>query len=199
MLPFRFPPLRAAGACLLTLALLAPAGLLVHEMGHGLTALALGGRFTALYVWPGRELWPHPGQPYRGAWQGQAGAALYIPGADWQPGGWRFGVTALMGSGANVLLAALAQILLGCLHPRRGWARRLLLGASWLFLDLTLYTFLPLLGLRHFLFLGGAAPEPLEGAAQAGVPAGIFLLLAGSVSIWMARGARRHCVHGIGG
>ncbi len=171
----------------LIMALTALLGLLVHELGHGLTAAALGGRFTGLYVWPGVQVWPHPGAPYPREWQGWFGVATYLPGADWQRGGWRFGLVSLMGSGTNFLLAALA---LGCLwlcRPRGG-VRLVLLAEACMFLDLTAYTFFPLLGLRHFLLIGGRIPEPLNGALEMGIPAGVFAALAGAASLAMGWG-----------
>ena len=38
------------------------------------------------------------------------------------------------------------------------------------------YTFLPLIGLRHFFFIGGSHPEPLESALMLGIPAWTFML-----------------------
>ncbi len=173
---------------LLVLALTALCGLLIHEAGHGLTAAALGGRFTGLYVWPGVQVWPHPGQPYPRAWEGWFGVATYLPGKTWEAGGWRFGLVSLMGSGTNFLLAVLA---LGLLKKRRpqGKARVFLLAEALMFLDLTTYTLFPLLGWRHFVFFGGRTPEPLAGALQMGIPAAVFVPLVGALSIGMAVGA----------
>lgn len=43
-------------------------------------------------------------------------------------------------------------------------------------LDLPLYVFLPQLGLRHWLFIGGSVPEPLLGARKIGFPDELFYL-----------------------
>ncbi len=189
--PKRHTSLRFA----LILALTALIGLLVHETGHGLTAAALGGRFTGLYVWPGVEVWPHPGASFNGKWDGQIGVATYLPGADWEADDWRYGLVSLMGSGTNFLLAALA---LGCLWAfrPRGRVRLWLLAETWMFLDLTTYTFFPAFGLRHFIFVGGTSAEPLEGALRLGIPAGVFVTLVVAASAAMGWGAVQWTVDG---
>jgi hypothetical protein len=73
-----------------------------------------------------------------------------------------------------------------------GWLRFLLVAEALMFVDLPLYTFLPLLGLRHFFFVGGASPEPLEGAIQLGLPAWLFMVLVGVVSALMGWGLVRY-------
>jgi hypothetical protein len=45
-----------------------------------------------------------------------------------------------------------------------------------MFLDLLFYTILPRwFGLRHFFFIGGDYPEPLDGAIQMGIPESRFI------------------------
>lgn len=47
---------------------------------------------------------------------------------------------------------------------------------SWMFLDLLTYTILPeWFGLRHFFFIGGSTPEPLDGTAQMGIARETFI------------------------
>ena len=170
-------------------------GLFVHEVGHGITANILGGEFTALYTLPGIQVWPHFGQPYPGVWHNYFGMAYYSSGPGWAPNGWQSGLVALMGSGSNLLIAALALAFLWIFRPSRGLAY-FLVAESLMFLDLPLYTFLPLLGLRHFVIYGGASPEPLEGALQIGIPQWLFLVVVGAVSVLMLWGliqyVRRH-------
>ncbi|NIV30936.1 MAG: hypothetical protein GWN58_16030, partial [Anaerolineae bacterium] len=157
-------------------------GLFVHELGHGITAEVLGGEFEGLYVMPGVQVWPHPGKPYADEWQGYVGLAEYDP--NWEIDSWQDGVVDLMGSGSTLLVAALALGALWLFRPR-GWLRRLLLAEVLMFADILLYTFLPLLGLRHWFFFGGDYPEPLEGAMKLGVPQWTFMLLVALVSALM--------------
>lgn len=173
------------------LLVVALAGLFVHELGHGLTAMALGGKFTALYTFPGIQVWPDFGQKYPGDWAGYIGMARYSYGSNWEPDGWQTGLVTLMGSGSNLLLAALALGFLWGFRPR-GKLRFLLVAEAIMFVDLPLYTFLPLVGLRHFFIIGGSSPEPLEGALQLGFPPGLFVGLVGGVSVLMGWGLIRH-------
>jgi hypothetical protein len=49
----------------------------------------------------------------------------------------------------------------------QGWGRFPLLAQSFMFLDLLFYTILPhWFGLRHFFFIGGDTPKPLNGASK---------------------------------
>ena len=156
-------------------------GLFVHELGHGITAEVLGGEFRGLYVMPGVQVWPHPGQSYAKAWPG------YVGLADLKIDGWQAGVVDLMGSGSNLLVAALALGALWMFRPHE-WSRRLLVAEALMFVDLLFYTFLPQIGLRHFFFIGGDYAEPLEGAVRLGVPAWAFMLLVALVSALMTWG-----------
>jgi hypothetical protein len=57
-----------------------------------------------------------------------------------------------------------------------------------MFIDMPLYTFLPLIGLRHFIVVGGATPEPLIGATQMGIPEWTFLVFVAAASICLVWG-----------
>jgi hypothetical protein len=193
----------------LTLALVWTASLLLHELGHGLTAQALGGKVVRLRVWPGIEVWPSPGQPVEGEWGTAIARLAYTTGQGWAGEGWQDGVVSLMGSGTNLLLAALALGSLWLFRPR-GWLRLLLIAQALMFADLLLYCTLPeFLGLPHYLVFGGSSTEPVDGAASLGCPRWAFILLAVLVSglmIWglvaylkrnrPARGAPRRPVQG---
>jgi hypothetical protein len=159
----------------------------LHELGHGLTAVALGGKFDSLYFIPGIQIWPHFGQPFNGQWNHYIAATFFSYGANWGANSWQDGLVAFMGSGTNAILALVALIALLVFHPRN-WLRYPLLAEALMFLDLTLYSSLPLFGLRHFVLWGGYKPEPLLGAEQMGLPEWAFLTLVGLLSMLMLWG-----------
>lgn len=181
--------LLTAAAFLVTLALVWVASLILHEVGHGLTAQALGGQVNWLRVRPGIEVWPLPGQRSKGPWGDTAIAAVgYTTGPDWGPGSWQDGVVGIMGSGSNLLLAALALGSLWLFRPR-GWLRLLLMAQALMFADLLLYCTLPeFFGLPHYLFYGGDVAEPLNGAERLGCPRWAGIALSVMVSALMAWG-----------
>jgi hypothetical protein len=173
---------------LVTLALVWTASLLLHELGHGLTARVLGGNIAWLRVWPGIEAWPSPGQAVEGEWGTAIMRLAYTRGPGWGTDGWRDGVVRLMGSGTNLLLAALALGSLWLFRPR-GWLRLLLIAQALMFADLLLYCTLPeFLGLPHYLVFGGSIAEPVDGAASLGCPRWGFILFAVLVSALMMWG-----------
>ena len=147
---------------------------LIHEIGHGLTAEILGGKFLNFYIYPGIQVWPDFGHPYTGNWDNSLAYMYYDYGPGWQPDGWQNGFVLLMGSGTNLLLATIAIVLLWLFRPT-GLLRLFLIAESIMFLDIVFYTFLPLLGLRHFFFIGGKIPEPLDGAMLIGSSRPVFL------------------------
>lgn len=171
----------------LVLSLVCLVSLFVHELGHGLTAVALGGKFDALYTWPGFQVWPEFGRSYPGEWTGHIGIADLEFGQYRGVDSWQHGLILLMGSGSNLLLAVLSLIGLWVIRPRAA-LRMFLIAGSLLFIDLALYTFLPLLGLQHFVFFGGSSPEPLVGAVQMGIPGWIFRTGVGLTSLGMIAG-----------
>jgi hypothetical protein len=173
------------------------ASLLIHELEHRLTAQILGGRVTQLNVWPGIQVWPNPGQPVDGEWGTSIASIAYTYGPTWgEDGGWQDPVVGIMGSGINLLLAALALASLWLFRPQ-GWLRPLLLAESLMFVDLLFYALLPeLFGLPHYLILGGGIPEPIDNAELLGFPRWGGMLLTVLVSALMAWGwvayVRRH-------
>ena len=166
-------------------------GLFIHECGHGVTAELLGGEFKALFVFPGIQVWPQLGLPYPGEWHGYVGLAHFAYGPEWDSDSWRVGAVHIMGSGSTLLIAVLALGALSYFHPK-GWLRLLLLSSSFMFIDLLFYTFLPLMGLPHWIFFGGRSPEPLEGALQLGIPQWLFLVFVILISTLMICGVIKH-------
>lgn len=180
-------PLFISFSFLLALGLAGVLSFFVHELGHGLATLALGGEFHALYVWPGIEIWPDPGQRLTARSMSNIGLVQLDFPSEWAEDGWQEGLIGLMGSGSNLVAAALALLALRALRPT-GWLFYLLATESLMFLDILLYTFLPLIGLRHFFFIGGSHPEPLVSAMMLGIPAWAFMLGVLFISALMAGG-----------
>lgn len=161
-------------------------GLFVHELGHGITAKALGGEFRGLYVFPGVQVWPNAGQSYEGDWGLNVGLAVTAPGAGW--GRWERGLVSLMGSGATMGLAVVALVSLWLLQPQ-GWLSHVLVAESLLYVDILFYTVLPAwFGMRHWFFFGGQTPEPLDGAELMGCPRWMFIALVLGASALMTLG-----------
>jgi hypothetical protein len=179
--------LLTVAAFVVTLVLVWVASLLLHEIGHGLAAQALGGRVVWLRVRPGIELWPAFGQVSGGPWGTAIAVVGYTTGPGWDENSWQGGVVGLMGSGFNLLLAALALGGLWLFRPR-GWLRLLLIAEALMFADLLLYCTLPLFDLPHYLVFGGDFPEPLVSAGALGLSRWAFLPLVGLVSALMAWG-----------
>jgi hypothetical protein len=97
----------------------------------------------------------------------------YTPGPAWGENSWQGAVVGLMGSGFNLLLAALALAALWLLRPR-GCLRLLLIGEALMFADLLLYCTLPLLGLPHYSVYGGTTPSRCAVPWRWASPAGRF-------------------------
>jgi hypothetical protein len=150
------------GPLLLALASVIVGGLLckiVHECGHALTAVVLGGRIESV-----RISLPLPSRP------GFFRIRYSLPSSDW-----RNGLTELMGTGATALLACVL-VVIAMRYPFSSWPSWVLLPVSlvcaW---DMFLYATLPLFGLRRFLVLGGRHAEPVYGAEMMGIPRWVFL------------------------
>lgn len=159
---------------LLVLVLFAGINLVVHELGHCYTIDTVGGKCVAVYVMPGVQIWPlrEFGQRYPELWDDYAGLTLYGKTAPTEPAR---GFVSLMGSGSVAALSLLALFGLYIFRPR-GRKQFPLLAQSFMFLDLLLYTILPRwFGFRHFFFIGGITPEPLNGAIKMGIPESMFI------------------------
>jgi hypothetical protein len=171
-----------------TLLLVWVASLMLHELGHGLAAQALGGQVVWVRVRPGIEVWPSFGQASRGPWGTAIAVVGYTTGPGWGEDSWQGAVVGLMGSGFNLLLAALALGSLWLFRPRGG-LRLLLITEALMFADLLLYCTLPeFTALPDYFVFGGDVPEPLRSAEALGCPRWVFLLLVGLVSALMAWG-----------
>jgi hypothetical protein len=156
---------------ILILTLLIPLGLLmglIHEAGHAFCGMALGGTLSRMQVaW--FTLYPNLGI----APQFKLGKVI-VTGLSTPI---QQGSFLLAGSLATNIAAWLIAIPTNTanLGTRTGFTLRTL-GVIGL-LDLPLYTFLPLLGLRHWILLGNNQPEPLIGAREMGIPDLLFFPL----------------------
>ncbi len=136
-------------------------GILSHELGHGLTAVVLGSSITHLEVTPGIQLYPRIALTNSDR---SIGVVKYDP--LWPA--WKEGLALLMGSGANAVLGYCGILFLYVRKPK-GLLRVAMLVISLFSVDITAYSVLPRLGLRHAIVIGGADPEPWFGAAMLGV------------------------------
>lgn len=179
--------LRPILAFLVTFSLVWLASSLVHELGHGLTAQLLGGKLVWLSAWPGVQVWPNPGQPYEGEWGTAIAKLAYTTGQDRGTDGWQDGLVWLMGSGTNLLLAALALGSLWLFRPQ-GWLCYLLIAQAMMFEDILLYAIFPeLFGLPHYIIFGGSKPEPVNGAELLGCPRWVcvaLIVLGSGLMVW---------------
>lgn len=170
------------------------AGVIVHEIGHAVSAEWVGGEFVALYITPGVELFPDFGAAFPHEWQEWVAITAFNPGPAWRA--YDFGFVGLMGCGFTMTVALIANVLLWWLRPKFWLVRDTLVIVSFYFLDMLTYTIIPSLGFRHWVVIGGSTAEPLVGARQMDIPDLMYFTLlfatcAGlCVSLW--RYARRY-------
>lgn len=162
---------RTSGVVLCALLASVFIGTLLHEFGHGLTALMLGGQLHEVSVWPGVTVYP---DLRFDDWHW-----TFFGLCNWSdvPSEWKEGLSILMGSGTTALAA---YALLAAVHGfrKRCWLAVGLLAASLpLSWDILLYSTMPLLGLRHGIIVGGPNPEPLIGAEMMGIPRSLYFAL----------------------
>ena len=168
-----FPKLRVGfryREFLLPLVLFIPLGLVmdfVHEFGHALWGIALGGRFTYMKI-AYFEIYPRLAMTS----QFCLGQVVVRGLTEFE-----YGLFLLGGSlTTNVVSWLLALILLKTKLGHKTQVALKILGLFG-FLDLPFYVFLPQIGLRHWIFLGGDRPEPLLGARNMGIPDPVFYII----------------------
>lgn len=134
-----------------------------HELGHGLMAVTLGGDFSALCIWPGIQVYPEISFD---------DMHIFILGyADIKNVeiNWKIGLVNLMGSLTTAIISY-------CLVGLAAFCRSKSIALSLLVIsiiyawDIILYSILPMIGLKHGLFIGGDIAEPFLGAQKIGVP-----------------------------
>jgi hypothetical protein len=167
--------------------ILAFLNLLIHEFGHCITMNKVEGICEGVYILPGIKVWPLSdfGESYQGDWSDRIGVASY---AEVPQGKFERGLVSFMGSGSIAFVSTIALIALWVFKPK-GWGQNLLLIQAIFFGDILLYTILPeWFDLQHFFFIGGAYPEPLEGAMAMGISKNIFIAGVLIYSVFMMAG-----------
>lgn len=167
------PKLREGFKCkevFLPLVLFIPLGLVmdfVHEFGHALCGIAMGGRLTYmkiayLEIYPRFTITPQFCLGY-----------VVVVGLLTK---FERGLFLLGGSlTTNIVSWLIALILLKTEFGYRTQVALKILGLFGLF-DLPFYVLFPQIGLRHWIFLGGDTPEPLLGARNIGIPDPVFYI-----------------------
>jgi len=158
-------------ALFLPLILFIPLGLVmdfVHESGHAIWGTAVGGRLTYmkiayLEIYPRLTLTPEFVLGY-----------VIVEGLTTE---FASGLTSLGGSMTTNIASWLIALIL--LKTRLGNKTQVVLKVLGLFglLDLPFYVLFPQIGLRHWVFLGGCGPEPLQGARRMGIPDPAFYVM----------------------
>jgi len=156
---------------ILHLVLFIPLGLVmdfVHELGHAIWGVALGGSLDYMKI-AYFEVYPRFNV-----------TSKFILGYVVVTGlqtDFAYGLFRLSGSmTTNIVSWLLALILLRKNFGRKTQDALKILGLFGL-LDLPFYTVFPQIGLRHWIFLGGDEPEPLLGARKIGVPDPAFYII----------------------
>lgn len=142
-------------------------GTCIHESGHVLTGLVLGGHLDKVWIFPGIQLYPNLRFLPMDSFPGVLGGCG-ISGLD----GARSELVNLMGSGSTMIVA---YLMLLPILPSATWATYVGMISSYIFaLDIVLYSTLPLIGARHWIIIGGNEAEPLLAAAALGIPIWLY-------------------------
>jgi hypothetical protein len=153
-------------------------GLLMHEFGHAIVICIFGGRITKVVFISGIQVYPYFSMV---EWNGLFGYLDYKTPSEIVHSKIN-GLIYFMGSGATALSAlAISLVLQFCFEGT--WRKTLLLLAGLWPLDIITYSIFPILGLPHWIILGGRLPEPLHGAIRMGVSATGYYLFLGMYSI----------------
>jgi len=152
------------------LVLFIPLGLvmdLVHEVGHAMWGIAVGGRLTYMKI---AYLEIYPRLAISSEFQ------LGLTRVDGLTNNFAHGFMLLGGSTTTSIVSWLIGLIL--FRANLGNKTKVALKVLGLFgiLDLPFYVFFPQIGLRHWILLGGCQPEPLLGARMMGIPDLAFYL-----------------------
>lgn len=142
-------------------------GTILHETGHGATAIILGGEIHSVAIMPGIQLYPTVEFQLWNGWIAQiAYSAL--------DSSWQQGLATIMGSGLTAFAGCGAIAVLLATRPK-GLARFAWLSAAILFTwDGLAYSIFPTLGLKHWIVVGGSVAEPAIGATEMGIASPIY-------------------------
>ena len=134
-------------------------GILLHEAAHVAAAVLLGGTIDeltifSLHLFPSLEL---------SSWDGSLGSmSATVPNTKQILGIIDFAGSASTATIGLIILILLQKRFLSRFHPL------FLTSALMLASDFVFYSTLPLLGLRHYVFIGGKESEPYQGFLQMG-------------------------------
>jgi hypothetical protein len=162
------------------LVLFIPLGLVmdfVHEFGHALWGIAVGGRLTYMKI-AYFEIYPQ--------FSLTSTFVLGFARVEGLTTEFASGLMSLGGSlTTNIVSWLLALILL---KTKFGYKTQVALKILGLFglLDLPFYVLFPQIGLRHWIFLGGDTPEPLLGARNIGIPDPVFYITTALTNLGLA-------------
>ncbi|HEG43997.1 MAG TPA: hypothetical protein ENH94_08115 [Phycisphaerales bacterium] len=147
-------------------------GSVFHELGHGLTAAAVGGDFSVLGIWPGVQIYPEISFD---------NMHIFVLGyADIQNVelNWKIGLVHLMGSGTTAIIAYCLVGLVSLCKSKNTAICVLIISVVYAW-DIILYSILPQIGLRHWFLIGGKVAEPFLGAQRIGIPNWLYFLCLG--------------------
>ncbi|HUW31746.1 MAG TPA: hypothetical protein VM223_09055 [Planctomycetota bacterium] len=140
-------------------------GHMIHEGGHALTMLALGGKVTSIGIW---QVQAYP----KIVLTGPFGLHSWVGGTT-PPPQWKNGLMLLMGAGSTAIAAYVAAALLFILKPRSLFRFGMIVGALATF-DIMWYCVSPNLALPrgpfHVINLRDSYMEPVEGGKLMGIP-----------------------------
>ncbi|TQV89680.1 site-2 protease family protein [Aliikangiella coralliicola] len=165
----------------------------IHEYGHVLGAKLVSNQTLTVYIWPGYELHPNIGSPYKKNWPkgvvafGGIQAPPAISSKASEIPGWKkyidlkqeeykpitefdSSIIALSGSGLNSLLSVISLLFIYIFKPK-GIGLAVSVAGALLHYDLLLYSVLPIFfDLPHLIFWGGTSPEPIIALSKLGLP-----------------------------
>jgi hypothetical protein len=144
-------------------------GTIIHEGGHCLSAVALGGRVKMIIVFPGIELYP---KIKLDRWDFGVLAGCDTDGVNSKTGK---GFVTFMGSGSNLIAAYLVLVTAIFIKPK--WLCIMLILQAMVYgWDIITYSILPLFGIPHHVIMGGRRSEPLLGALSMGCPKFVYFV-----------------------
>ena len=153
-------------------------GHMIHEGGHALTMLALGGKVTSIGIW---QVQAYP----KIVLTGPFGLHSWVGGTT-PPPQWKNGLMLLMGAGSTAIAAYVAAALLFILKPR-GLLRFGLIVSALGTADIASYCVfpnLPFTSLLGFVTYRDSYMEPVDGARLLGIPPAVAYW--GAVALFIA-------------
>lgn len=138
-------------------------GASIHESGHAIVALSYGRHIEELRIGPCLQIYP---KLKLVTINRDFGEVQHDPPQSRLEEGLR----EIAGSGSTAIVAFLGMILLRRLHLTRRKSFTACVVNIVLAWDIISYSIFPRIGLRHWIFVGGADTEPLRGVILLGIP-----------------------------